>query len=132
MAGRILLAILAGIGAAAAEARAQDYKPGEELTLRNCGRCHVVSEKNRMGGIGSTPSFAIIRSWDDWEARMEAFFAEPPHISFTQIEGVTPPFPINRPSPIHPIELTLEEIERIVDYARTVEPADLGDKVKIR
>ncbi|MFQ5567351.1 MAG: c-type cytochrome, partial [Paracoccaceae bacterium] len=45
-------------------AAAQEYAPGEKLTMINCGRCHKVSEKDRMGGIGSTPSFAVMRTWD--------------------------------------------------------------------
>ncbi len=51
-------------------AAAQDYAPGEKLTMFNCGRCHRVSEKDRMGGIGSTPSFAVMRTWEHWAAKM--------------------------------------------------------------
>lgn len=105
---------------------AQDYAPGEKLTLFNCGRCHVVSAKNRMGGIGSTPSFAVLRTIEDWEDRMKAFWTLRPHPGFTQIQGMTEPFPANRPPAVHPIRLTLEELGLIVDYARTITPADLG------
>jgi hypothetical protein len=108
-------------------AAAQDYAPGEKLTLINCGRCHVVSPKNRMGGIGSTPSFAGLRSIADWEDRMKAFWTLRPHPSFTQIKGLTEPYPENRPPAVHPISLTLDELDRIIDYARTVEAADLPD-----
>jgi len=107
-------------------ATAQDYAPGEKLTLFNCGRCHVVSAKNRMGGIGSTPSFAVLRTIEDWEDRMKAFWSLRPHPGFTQIEGVTEPFPADRPSAVHPISLTLDELAEIVKYARTVKPANLG------
>jgi mono/diheme cytochrome c family protein len=124
-----LLAILATPPPAA---RAQDYAPGEKLTLFNCGRCHVVGPRNRMGGIGSTPSFAVLRTFDDWEARMKAFWTLRPHPSFTQIEGVTEPFPEDRPAHVHPIRLTLDEVDRIVAYARTVAPADLGDGLSLR
>ena len=127
MRGGVIAAGVAAIFAAAPAAAGEHYAPGEKLTLLNCGRCHVVSDKNRMGGIGSTPSFAIMRGRENWEARMRVFFTEPPHIAFTQIEGVTPPFPIDRPSPIHPIELTLDDIDVIIDYARTLEPPDLGE-----
>ena len=27
----------------------------------HCGRCHVIGEANRMKGLGSTPSFAVLR-----------------------------------------------------------------------
>ena len=110
----------------------EDYAPGEKLTLFNCGRCHVVSERNRMGSIGSTPSFPAIRNWDNWEYMTRSFYTRPPHRSFTQIEGVTEPFPIDRPPPIHPITLTLDEIDRIVDYLRTVPPKDLGGELRLR
>ena len=109
-----------------AAATAQDYAPGEKLTLLNCGRCHVVSPKNRMGGIGSTPSFAVLRTIEDWEDRMKAFWTLRPHPAFTQIEGMTAPFPENRPPTVHPISLTPEELDVIIKYARTIKPADLG------
>ena len=123
-------ALAIACGLAATPAAAQDWAPGERLTLVNCGRCHVIGERNRMGGIGSTPKFATIRTWPDWEARMKGFYALNPHPAFTQVDGVTEPFPESRPSPIHPIRVTLEEIERIVDYARTIEPSDLGAPVR--
>ena len=119
-----LLAVLALLGPTAAAA--QDYAPGEKLTLLNCGRCHVVSAKNRMGGIGSTPSFAVLRTIEDWEDRMKAFWTLRPHPGFTQIEGVTEPFRADRPPAVHPISLTPDEVTEIVKYARTVKPADLG------
>ncbi len=113
-------------------AAAQNYAPGEKLTMINCGRCHKVSEKDRMGGIGSTPSFAVMRTWDNWEDKMKAFWTYRPHPSFAQIEGVTEPFPADRPPFVHPISLTLEELRVIIDYARTIEPADLGPELGSR
>jgi hypothetical protein len=110
----------------AAPAMAQDYAPGEKLTIINCGRCHVVSPKNKMGGIGSTPSFAVLRTFPDWEERMKAFWTLRPHPSFTQVEGMTEPFPEDQPAHVHPIRLTLDELDTIIGYARTIEPADLG------
>jgi hypothetical protein len=127
-----LAAILSPLSPAAAEDYAQRYAPGEKLTILNCGRCHVVSPKNRMGGIGSTPSFAVLRTIADWEDRMRAFWTLRPHPSFTQIEGVTDPFPEDRPAHIHPVTLTLKEVERIVAYARTIPPADLGADLGLR
>ena len=61
---------------------------------------------------------------------MRGFYLLNPHPAFTRIEGVTPPFPRDRPAPIHPLSLTETEIERIVDYARTLEPADLGPPIR--
>jgi hypothetical protein len=121
-----LLALLSGLPLAAAPAAAQDYAPGEKLTIINCGRCHVVSSKNRMGGIGSTPSFAVLRTFPDWEDRMKAFWTLRPHPSFTQVEGMTKPFAEDQPAHVHPIRLTLDELDQIIAYARTIPPADLG------
>ncbi|MDH3665392.1 MAG: hypothetical protein OEN23_00515 [Paracoccaceae bacterium] len=123
---RRLIGIMAMALLAPLPASAEEYAPGEKLTMINCGRCHVVSDKDRMAGIGSTPSFAVIRTWDNWEDKMKAFWTYRPHPAFTQVEGMTAPFPESRPSPIHPIQLTLAEVETIVEYARTIEPADLG------
>ena len=111
-------------------APADDWAPGEKLAYIHCGRCHVIGERNRMGGIGSTPGFAVIRTWEFWEDKMRSFYALNPHPSFTQIDGVTEPFPPHRPSPIHPIALSLDELEEIIGYAHTVEPADLGAPIR--
>lgn len=111
---------------------ADEWRDGEKLTMINCGRCHVIGERNRMGGIGSTPSFMVIRAWENWEEKAKAFWTLNPHPAFTQVEGVTQPFADNRPSPIHPIELTLEEVDEIIAFMRTVEPADLGAGVRSR
>lgn len=120
------LAALAVLALVPAPGRAQDFAPGEKLALFNCGRCHVIGPRNRMGGIGSTPSFPVLRTFPDWEDRMKAFWTLRPHPAFTQIEGVTAPFAEDQPAHIHPIRLTLEELDRIIGYARTVAPADLG------
>lgn len=114
----------------ASQSWATDYAPGEKLTLFNCGRCHVVNEKNKYGGIGSTPSFGAMRNLDDWETRFDVFFTLAPHPAFTQVEGVTEPFPVDRPSPIHPLTLTLEEIDTIKEFTRTIPPKDLGAPVR--
>lgn len=111
-------------------AQAAEWAEGEKLTFINCGRCHVIGDHNRMGGIGSTPSFAVIRTWDTWREKMESFYTLNPHPAFTQVEGVTAPFPQNRPSPIHPISLTVQQIDIIVEFARTIEPADLGGALR--
>ena len=109
---------------------ADDYAPGEKLTLFHCGRCHVITERNKYGGIGSTPSFGALRTLEDWEDRFDSFYALAPHPAFTQVAGVTEDFPINRPSPIHPVELTLEEIDVITEFTRTIPPKDLGGPVR--
>ncbi|MDA7966619.1 cytochrome c [Ruegeria sp.] len=99
---------------------------GQELSLTHCGRCHVIGPQNRMNGLGSTPSFAVLRAMPDWSDRFEAFFALNPHPSFTQIIDVTPPFAVDRPPPIHPVEITLDELEAILAFVAALSAADLG------
>jgi len=103
-----------------------DAAMGAEVSLAVCGRCHVVSDKNRMNAIGSSPSFALLRGFPDWMERFESFFVLKPHPAFTQVKDVTEPFPEHLPSPIAPIEVTLEQIDAIVAYVNSIKPADLG------
>jgi len=86
----------------------------------------VVDNQTRMSGIGSTPSFAVLRSLPDWDSRFAAFFALNPHPAFTIIPDVTPAFTAQRPSPIVPITLSLDELEAILAYAASIAAADLG------
>src|SRR6056297_2383734 len=58
--------------------------------------------------------------------RFHTFYALNPHPSFTQVADVTPPFPIDRPSPIIPVEMTLDDLEAILAYVSGLAPADLG------
>lgn len=99
---------------------------GKSISRIQCGRCHVTERARSMSGIGSTPSFFVLRSFEDWEERFSAFYVLKPHGAFTQIEDVTEPFPIDRPSPIAPIELTLDELEAVLAYVAAMKAADLG------
>ena len=103
-----------------------DATLGHEVSRAKCTRCHAVDDATRGWGIGSTPSFAVLRALPDWEERFTAFFALAPHPAFTQIEDLTPPFPIDRPSPIAPIELSLDEVEALLAYVAAMAPANLG------
>ncbi|WP_299849135.1 hypothetical protein [uncultured Roseovarius sp.] len=103
---------------------------GLKLSSVHCGRCHVVSEANRMNAIGSTPSFFVLRTMRDWDRRFQSFFALNPHPSFTQVADVTAPFPIDRPSPIAPVEITLDDLDAILAYVNQLEPADLGAPIQ--
>ncbi len=107
-----------------------DKIDGSRLALVHCGRCHVVDERNRMGGIGSTPSFAAMRGREDWSNLFRAFFVHNPHPSFTQVEGVTEPFDPNRQIHIAPVEITLDDLDAIMAYVNQLEPADLGAPIK--
>ncbi|WP_095587861.1 c-type cytochrome [Actibacterium ureilyticum] len=99
---------------------------GQQVARDSCARCHVVDPGPGMAGIGSTPSFAVLRSLTDWEARFSAFYALKPHAAFTQITDVTPPFPQESPPPIVPIELTLDQVDAVLAYVAVMQAADLG------
>ncbi len=109
---------------------AGDAAKGEKLAVRHCGRCHIVNNATRMTSIGSTPSFAVMRGFSDWQDRFEAFFSLNPHPSFTVIEGVTQPFSANRPPPIVPLELTMNELDAILAFVSQIQPADLGAPIQ--
>lgn len=99
---------------------------GEKLAFDNCARCHVIGTRNRMKGIGSTPSFGLMRSLPDWQDRFMTFYVRPPHPAITQIKGITKPFDPDRPPSILPLILTTTELEDILTFAATVAPVDLG------
>ena len=108
--------------------RSYDGDPvaGEDLSLVHCGRCHVVNHANRMKGMGQTPSFAVMRSFSDWQDRFASFYVLNPHPSFTQVKGITQPFSAGLPPAIVPVEMTQGDLESIIAYVATVKPADLG------
>lgn len=114
--------------AAAVEMASYDGDPeeGRRLSIAQCGRCHVSTAEDRMRGIGSTPSFFVLRSLEDWEHRFSAFYTLKPHPAFTQVREVTDPFPADRPPPIVPVEITLDDLDAILAYVSRLEPADLG------
>lgn len=103
-----------------------DADLGRTLAWSKCGRCHVTERGRGMAGIGSTPSFFVLRSFEDWEVRFASFFVLAPHGAFTQIAEITEPFPEDRPSPIAPVEMTIEELEAMLAYVAAMEAADLG------
>lgn len=104
---------------------------GHKVAREKCTRCHAVDDATRGAGIGSTPSFSVLRSLGDWEDRFQVFYVLNPHPSFTIIDEVTPPFDATRPSPIVPIQLTLDEVEAMLAYVAAMPPADLGGPLVI-
>ncbi|RVT85400.1 hypothetical protein DXV76_06440 [Rhodobacteraceae bacterium CCMM004] len=117
------LARAADTGPAAPEG---DAVAGADLALALCGRCHVVGEVNRMKGVGSTPSFALLRTFPDWLGRFQAFYALKPHPAFTQIPGVTEPFDDGSPPPMVPVEMEMDDLDAIIAFVDGIAPADLG------
>lgn len=103
-----------------------DAMRGEALSFANCGRCHVIGDRNRMSGIGSTPSFGLMRGLPDWDERFMTFYLRAPHPAITQIEGITDPFDPARPVSIFPLSITQAEMEDILTYVSTIKPVNLG------
>lgn len=109
-----------------------DPERGAKLALHHCGRCHVVSERNKHGGIGSTPSFGALRAEPDWLNKFRNFYIANPHRSFTQVKGITPPFDPMKPPHIAPMRLTQDDLADIVAYVHSIKPKDLGDPIVAR
>ena len=107
-----------------------DTKSGSDLAILHCGRCHVVDERNRMGGIGSTPSFSALRGRENWSDLFRAFYTHNPHPSFTQVDGVTAPFDPNRQVHVAPVEITIDDVEAITAFVATIKPKNLGRPVQ--
>jgi len=99
---------------------------GEAFALANCGRCHVIGDRNKMKGIGSTPSFPVLRSLNDWDARFSTFYARIPHPAIVQLEGVSKPFDPAFPPASQALRLTLDQLEDILTFVSTLQAADLG------
>ena len=114
-----LCGITAGMALSLNGALADDLNAaGERVATEHCSRCHVVSDANRMGGIGSTPSFKLLRRMQDWEERYSTFFARNPHPSFVTVEGVS----LERALPPNaaPITLTVGQVEALMAYVRAM------------
>lgn len=103
-----------------------DAAAGAQLAAEHCGRCHRVGSDRDSMGIGSTPSFRALRSLPNWPDRILGFYALNPHPAFLRVEEISPDFSPERPPPIVPIVLTLDEAEAIQAYVASLEPADLG------
>ena len=109
-----------------AAAAAEEMSAGQKASILHCGRCHVVPGGNPFGSIGSTPSFRVMRGYENWRDRFALFYEEPPHRAITQIEGLTEPLDPARPSPVAPVTMSEAALEAILDYVETVEPKSVG------
>lgn len=109
-----ILAFCAPVGAAGS------VEEGLKLANMHCSRCHVVSESNRMGGIGSTPSFRLlVTAFKDWRARFETFYARRPHPAFLSIEG-RGRLRTDLPPNAHPVTLPARAIDDLVALAEEI------------
>ncbi len=93
---------------------------GRKIVTTHCARCHVVGDFNPTGGIGSTPSFQLLARRDDYLERFQTFFERRPHPVFVRVPGV--PRWTNLPSYAAEFEVTLESIEDIIAFVRTLKP----------
>ena len=82
----------------------------------------MVGDFNPYGGIGSTPSFQLLAKRDDYLERFRTFFERRPHPVFVQVPGV--PKWSNLPSYVAEFEMTLEGIEDIIVFVKTLRPAE--------
>lgn len=114
-------ACVAGLMLAAITPAGADGNPerGEKIANEGCARCHAVSEDRRFAGIGSTPSFMMMVNFlDDWEERFQTFYARRPHFVHIRVEGIAPLTAL--PSNAAIIEITLDDVDDLVAYARTL------------
>jgi mono/diheme cytochrome c family protein len=111
----MLVALPALAGPASAE---PDPKKGREIALKHCIRCHVVDPARKFTGIDSTPSFMLLANRPDFVERFETFYSRRPHPAFVNVPDLTPA----RKEPTYAIEfeMTLEDIDNILAYARTL------------
>lgn len=102
---RVIIAVLvtAALSAVAGDARAADPKQGEILARTWCADCHVVTD-DQTRGSADVPPFRQIARQRAGTAYLETFLADP-----------HPKMP--------PLSLTRREIDDIVAYIGSLEPA---------
>lgn len=105
---------------------------GREVAHEHCARCHRVAPGLTAMTLGSTPSFAALKTLSDWADRFAAFYALNPHPAFLRVEGISPPFDPARPPPIVPVEITAAEAEALSAYVAGIPAADLGADIQSR
>ena len=120
---RILFTVFAGLTFAASstgQAKAEGAaEKGRAIAEKHCSRCHVIGRHNPMGGIGSTASFQMIAKMPDYLERFQTFYARRPHPAFLRIPGV--PRWSNQPGYAREFTITLEQVEDIVAFVKTLE-----------
>lgn len=100
---------------------AQSIEHGRTLSEQHCARCHVVGSFNTHGGIDSTPSFQLlVNAFEDWSERFETFHARRPHQAFIRVDGIEFADPTVVPPNAAPVEIELDDIEAIRDFAATL------------
>lgn len=98
---------------------AGDRVKGRKIALEHCARCHVIGDLNRMGGIGSTPSFPLLRKMPDWRERFGTFYSRRPHPVHVRVEGVRQW--TNLPPNATPFTITQENVDDILAFVETLD-----------
>ena len=122
--------------AVAAVEKAPEFKGdplrGHEIARRHCMRCHVVDSESPYAGIGSTPSFAAMRSFPDWQDTFAAFWAANPHRAVVTVEDMSEEKDPERPLHVAPVLLTQKDLDDLMAYVATIKPKDLGKPIEFR
>lgn len=105
---------------------------GYQLARLHCRRCHVIDEKDKFAGIGSTPSFMALKALPDWQQRFSVYWTLPPHRGLVDVEAMSEPRPLSQPLPIAPVKMTLDDVEDILAYVASLEAKDLGKPIEMR
>jgi mono/diheme cytochrome c family protein len=117
----LLILALAGPFSAPFARAAGDPEKGRAIATKHCSRCHVVGDHNPTGGIGSTPSFQVLRTMKDWRERFESFYARRPHPVHVRVHGL--PTLTELPPNAAPFTLTIADVDHILSFAETIAPA---------
>jgi mono/diheme cytochrome c family protein len=109
-----ILSIAPGVATAAG-----DRENGRDIAHRHCARCHVIGDHNRMGGIGSTPSFPLLRRMADWRERFGTFYNRRPHPVHVRVEGVRQW--TNLPPNAEPFTITQDNVDDILAFVEKID-----------
>ncbi len=101
---------------------AGDREKGRDIARQHCARCHVIGDHNRMGGIGSTPSFPLLRKMADWRERFETFYDRRPHPVHVRVEGVRQW--TNLPPNAQPFTITQDNVADILAFVESLTGPD--------
>ena len=115
-----LLALLATLAVGPLARAENDPLRGLEIAIEHCSRCHVIGDYNRMGGIGSTPSFPGLTYLEDYVTRLQTFYTRRPHPAFARVPGYQKWSTAN-PS-IPEFVITQEDISDIASFVKTLKP----------
>lgn len=116
---RMIAAVLFLSLAPATAAAAGDGEKGRAIAHQHCARCHVIGDHNPMGGIGSTPSFQLLRRMADWRERFGTFYNRRPHPVHVRVEGVRQW--TNLPPNAEPFTITQDNVDDILAFVETID-----------